>query len=309
MKKSISFKFLFIVFISGLLISSCKKDKEIVVPDNTAPYYGEVSKVTLENYINRLFIDLIGREALDAEMTVEENALRASGLSIASREKLIIKLQTDTIHIPGDSSYMYAYYNLFYELCKARVIEAASNDLILEKTAETQYDAVGDSLAGDSLNFYLTKQKVKNFLGILDCEKKYRTDSIEIKDVFAQMINNGIYDQINMNTFNFLNASFNDLLFRYPISNEFNAGYNMVEYDHPDVLFGKSGQNKGDYINILVNSEEFYEGIIRWEYKNLLAREPSTQEVFTTMQTFFNDHNVQKVQLNIMKSNEYANFK
>jgi len=309
MKKNTALKFLLLVLAFTLLFFSCKKDKDIVIADNNAPYYGEVSKVTLENYINRIFIDLIGREALKTEMATEENSLRANNLSIASREKLITKLQTDTTHIPGDSSYMYAYYNRFYELCKARVIEAASNDLILAQTHDAQYEATIDSINGDSLNFYLTKQKVHNYLEIIKCEKKYRTDSIGIKDVFARMINNGIYDQINMNTFNFLNASFNDLLFRYPISNEFNAGYNMVESDRPDILFGKSGQNKGDYINILVNSEEFYEGIIRWEYKNLLARDPSTQEVFTTMQTFFNDHNVKKIQLNIMKSNEYANFK
>ncbi len=82
-----------------------------------------------------------------------------------------------------------------------------------------------------------------------------------------------------------------------------------IWYNTPDVLFGKSAQNKGGYLQIMVNSEEFYEGIIRWTYKNLLAREPSTQEVYDLMQTFFDDHDVQKIQLHIMKSDEYANFK
>lgn len=301
--KSLSFLFLVLVLTNG-----CRKDKEIVVPGNNAPYYDGVPKVVLQNYINRLFIDLIGREALDSEMEEQEAYLRANGLSITSREQLIIKLQTDTSHIVGDSSYNYAYYNRFYELCKARVLEAASNDLISEKAGEAAYGATLDSLNGDSLLFELSKQRVNNYLRVMDCEKDYRLDSIEIKDVFARMLNNGIYDQINMNTFNFLNASFNDLFFRFPTNNEFTAGYNMVEYNTPDILFGKSAANKGEYIQILVNSKEFYEGIIRWMYKNLLAREPSTQEAYNLMQTFFDDHDVQKIQLHIMKSDEYANF-
>lgn len=290
-------------------IISCKKDKEIIVPDNTIPYYNGISKVVLQNYINRLYIDLIGREALDAEMEQEENYLRSNDLSISAREQIIIKLQTDTAHIVGDSSYMYAYYNRFYETCKARVLEAASSDIINQRMGEINYSAILDSINGDSLNFQIRKQEVIKLIKVIACEADYRNDSIEVKDIFARMLNNAIYDQINMNTFNFLNASFNDLFFRYPTNNEFNAGYNMVEYNTPDVLFGKSAQNKGDYLQLLVNSQEFYEGIIRWQYKNLLAREPSTQEAYTLMQSFFNDHDVQKVQRYIMRSDEYANFK
>lgn len=309
MNKSIPFNFLFTaLLVSFVLLSSCKKDKEIIVPGNNAPYYEGVPKVVLQNYINRLFIDLIGREALDSEMEEQENYLRSNNLSISSREQLIIKLQTDTTYIVGDSSYKYAYYNRFYELCKARVLEAASNEIIEERLGELSYSSTLDSLSGDSLRFVLGKQRITNLTKVIDCERDYRTDSIEIKDVFARMLNNDIYDQINMNTFNFLNASFNDLFFRFPTNNEFTAGYNMVEYNTADVLFGKSASHKGEFLQIIVTSDEFYEGIIRWMYKNLLAREPSTDEAYTLMQTFFNDHNVQKIQLHIMKSDEYANF-
>lgn len=299
---------LFSIFLFTLFISACKKDKEIVVPNNNAPYYDGVPKVVLQNYINRIFIDLIGREALDAEMEAEEHYLRSNNLSISSRAFLINKLQTDTSYIVGDSSYKQAYYNRFYELCKARVLEAASNGYIYEQTGQYEYAAFQDSIAGDSLLMSLAKQKINNLKQIIACEKDYLSDSIEIKDVFARMLNNAVYDQINMNTFNFLNASFNDLFFRFPTNNEFNAGFNMVEYNTADVLFGKSASNKGEYLQILVNSEEFYEGIILWMYNNLLARDPSTQEVHSLIQTFLNDHDVQKVQLKIMQSDEYANF-
>ena len=303
-------KNLFLLFLVLLAVSGCKKDPELIVySNNTAPYYGEIPKVTLDNYINRLFIDLIGREPLNTEMANEENALRANGISISSREQLITKLQLNTAYIPGDSSYKYAYYNRFYELCKARVLEAASNAVINERLGEILYAAKSDSLSGDSLNFSLQKRQAKNLSEVMDCEQDYRMDSVQIKDVFARMVNNAIYDQINMNSFNFINATFNDLFFRFPTSNEFNAAYDMVEYSKASVLMEKSGQNKGDYIQILVNSQEFYEGVIRWIYKDLLAREPSTQELYTEMLTFYKDHNIQKLQMRIMQSDEYANFK
>ena len=51
-----------LIFLIGLL--SCKKDIEII-NDNDAPYYGEIPTLLLENYVNRLYIDLLGREPLD----------------------------------------------------------------------------------------------------------------------------------------------------------------------------------------------------------------------------------------------------
>ena len=133
-------------------------------------------------------------------------------------------------------------------------------------------------------------------------------DSMEIKDVFGILLYNAVYDRINMNSFNFLRASFNDLFSRLPTQSEFDKGYDMIEYDQSEVLFGIPGQSKGDYIDILVNSKEFYEGIIRWLYQTLLAREPSTTEVFTHMSTFYLDRDVQKLQKYILRTDEYANF-
>lgn len=287
-------------------------------PDNDAPYYDKVPKVKAQNYINRIFIDLIGREPFDAEMTAEEDALRATNFSIASREVLITKLQTDSTYIPGDSSYKYAYYNRFYELCKARVLEAATNGDIMYWSTQGRLQSELDSMAGDTIAYKLFLDKVRRGVDVINSEHEYRRGTIEIKDIFARMLYNAVYDQIWMlgykvNAFNFLNASFNDLFYRYPArapagASEYEAGEKMYLEKGTAVLFGKSGQNKGDYIDILVNSDEFYECVIRWMYSNLLQREPTSVEVNTHMQTFFTTHDIQKLQLDIMKTDEYANF-
>ncbi|MCB0754704.1 MAG: hypothetical protein KDB98_03870, partial [Flavobacteriales bacterium] len=122
------------------------------------------------------------------------------------------------------------------------------------------------------------------------------------------MVNNAVYDEINMNTFNFVNASFDNLFFRFPTEQEFYAGFNMIEYNQPANILGVPGQNKDDYVDILVNSREFYEGLIVWSYQTLLAREPSTAETNALMIDLYTDHDLQKVQRAIMITDEYAHF-
>lgn len=298
--------FLFCIVLCTL--GSCKKDGEII-PDNDAPYYDGIPTVVIENYINRLFIDLIGREPLDTEMASELAALKDAELSVSARGVLINKLQTDTTFVQGDSSYKHAYYIRFYELSKARMLEGASDDQINSEFINIiSNDVYADSINGDSFNMEIGKQKIRLLEDVIAIPYDYRMGDIEIKEVCARLLNNEVYDEINMNTFNFLRASFNDLFFRFPTQSEFDKGYDMIEYESPEILFGVSGQNKGDYISIMVNSEEFYEGMIRWMYQTLLVREPTTTEVYNHMTSFYVDHDVQKVQRVILQTDEYANF-
>ena len=280
-----------------------------MMPSNTAPYYDKIPSVIVENYVNRLFIDLIGREPLHTEMAKEVNTLKGASLSVSARENLIRKLQTDTAYLPGDSSYRFAYYNRFYELCKARLLEGASDAHIQEQIGIYQFQALVDSVNGDSLGLNGSKGIINKMKAVINIQRQYRYKQIDINTVFARLLDNAVYDMINMNSFNFVRASFNDLFFRFPIQSEFDAAYFMIESDQAGLLFGISGKNKGDYIRILTQSNEFYEGIIRWTYITLLARAPSTAEVFSAMQSFRSDKDIERLMMNIIKTDEYANFK
>lgn len=290
-----------------IVLNSCKKDPKIV-PDNTAPYYAGVSTVKLENYVNRLFIDLIGREALQSELSAESAFLRSNGLTIEAREALIIKLQTDITYLQGDSSYKYAYHTRLYELNKARFLEGASLAEFLQMKGDNDYICLQDSLSGDSLSFKLHKEYSNKLARAIKAKDDFMNDSININQYYFRLIDNSIYDKINMNSFNFIRATFNDLFFRYPSSNEFNASYSMVDANNPAVLFGQSGQSKSNYLNILIQSNEFDEGMIRWLYQTFLSRQPNNKELSTDIFSFHNDKNIQKAQRNILKSDEYANF-
>ena len=88
-------KALLILSFIVLMLFSCKKD--VLIGDNDAPYYGGVPTVLVEFYVNRVFIDLIGREPFDEEMENEVAFLRSYDLSMEGRDSLIIKLQTFVI--------------------------------------------------------------------------------------------------------------------------------------------------------------------------------------------------------------------
>lgn len=293
-----------------LLSFSCKKDDNegIVYSNNNAPYYDGLPTVLVQNYVNRLFIDLIGREPLDEEMEYEVQKLKDARYGMEARDTLIRKLQDDKTFIEGDSSYKRAYHNRIYELFKVRMLEGASDADIEQERSMIYGNLVRDSLAGDWYNAEINLQKVKKLDAVLAIDYDYYSGRIEINEAFARLLDNAVYDRINMNTFNFINASFNDLFNRFPSNMEFENAYNIVEFDKPQVIFGETAANKGEFIQLLVNSKEFYEGMIRWTYGTLLVREPLPSELELGMSTFFFDHNLQNLQLFVLKTDEYANF-
>lgn len=290
-----------------IALPGCSKDVEII-EGNQAPDYQGVPTVVVRNYVNRVFIDLIGREPLDTEMDAAVADLEGSGLSLSARTALVDLLMTSTASIPGDSSYKHAYYQRQYELYKARCLEGASDAVIDQFIGIAQQSALADSLAGNTAGADAANSEVQRLLDLRACRIEYREGLITINEVFRRMVSNNVYDQINMGSFNFVNATFDNLFFRYPTTAEFTAGYDMVEHSAPAILFGSSGQSKADYVDILIASTEFHEGMVRWCYVTFLGRQPSSYEVYTHSGPFVNDKDLQKVQRNILISDEYANF-
>ena len=290
-----------------IVVASCKKDT-LVIDGNNPPVYSAIPTVLIENYINRIYIDLIGREPLDSEMLIDVQYLRDNDVSIESRDSLIYKLQFDTLYIEGDESYKLAYFHRIYDMVKVRLIEGASNGDISFYMNNHYADYEVDSVAGNLIEAQKHLLKYYRLSAIIDSELDYYNNIIDIKEMHKRMIYNSIYDQINMNTFNFVNAAFDNLLFRYPTQNEFNNSYFMIEDNQPFTIFGYSGSNKLDFTNLICDSREFYEGIIQWTYLTMLARIPTSIERDFLMNDFYITTDFQKLQRFIMTTDEYAHF-
>jgi hypothetical protein len=301
------FRFFFI-FIPVVMVVSCSKKDAIVVPNNKPKSYEDVSTVKVENYINRIYIDLLGREPLDAESFRDLELLRKGNLSIQSRQDLIMRLMTDSIFVPGDSSYRRAYYQRIYDLTKARLLEGASEEEISQPIGIAQFSLLTSRLLGDSIGVFSAMATIDRCKNVLKSRRAYQVGQIQIGDMYAYMLDNPIYDVINMNSFNFVNASFDDLFFRFPTRDEFNIGFEIIEKGKGGSLFGGYADNKYAFCQMLVKSREFSEGLIKWCYLTLVGREPTTQETVNLMDDFYKTKNLQKVQLLIMSTDEYAQF-
>lgn len=288
-------------------MNSCEKD-EIFIPDNDPIKNDYVSTLQVENYVNRIFIDLIGREPLDTEMSLEVKNLQDDDLSTEARTTLIEKLQQDETIIPGDSTYKRAYYYRFYEVAKARMIEGVENAYLQEELNNFNNALQGALALGDSADAAFYRDQIAEVNAVFNIPQDYMINSIEINEVFYRLIDNFVYDVINMQTFNFVNATFYDLFFRFPSQQEYTTAFNMIEYNNSGTILGLTGTNRGEYMDIVTTSNQFYEGLIIWAYKSLLIREPSAAEIQFHIQDFIVDKDFQKLQVQIMITNEYANF-
>ena len=301
--------FRFLIIGVFFILSSCTKETTLINEEiNAIPYYGEIPTNRVENYVNRVFIDLINREPTDVEMDLHVSNLRAAELSMGARENLIKLLHTDTTYREGDVSYKHLYYHWFYEKVKSRVLENATDAEIKHELGLIEQALLRDSLNGDTASSPFKKLEVTKLSSLLGSEEAYRNGEIGFKDMYSYMVNNKVFDILNMNTFNFINACFDYYFYRFPTQAEFNASFEIIEYNSASTILNAPASNKTEYVNALVNSKEFYNGMVSWAYYTLLQRDATSLEMSGGTLNLLLTNDFQKTQMDIMKTDEYAQF-
>lgn len=300
---------IYALFLAVLGLIGCSTDRiSEEIPNNNANPPHRVSTIKVENYVNRLFIDFLGRTPTPDELAAETDSLLDKNLSLEARSTLVTKLQFDSTFRPGDSSYQVTYYQRFYDLVKAKMVEGASDGEFYRPIGLARNRVNLGRLVGDSAMVYQGLLQMARNQDVLDCRVQYRKGTATINQVFARMLNNSVYDVINMNTFNFVNASFDNLFGRYPTQNEFDAAYEIIQNNEVRSLMGGYADNKKTYCVVLTEADEFYEGLIYWAYQSLMGRDPSTSEVNTHFQNLKETRDFQALQETIVVTDEYANF-
>jgi hypothetical protein len=290
------------------MISSCSE--ELVVIDDNTPYSTfNISDIKIENYVNRIYIDLIGREPLDDELVVAVDRVKAGGLKREIRDSLIYALMTDTTYRENEFSYKAAYIQNLYNLAKVRCLEGVGDDDIELQIGILKFGALQDSLYGNWDAYYLKQDAIRRNEAVLESLQALYDGLITYHQMYAFMIDNNVYDIINMNTFNYVRATFDQLLWRLPIEQEFDNSFNMIEYNQTAELFGSLGSDKNDYIRILTESNEMLEGMVIWCYQTLLSREPTAGEIVTLLPTYISTKDINWIFAQILVTDEYANFK
>ncbi|MEL6255889.1 MAG: hypothetical protein AAFR87_28045, partial [Bacteroidota bacterium] len=131
---------------------------------------------------------------------------------------------------------------------------------------------------------------------------------LPLSELDRRMIFNEIYDEINMGSFNYVNATFDDLFFRFPTEAEFEAGFEVIEYNRSRIVLGVNCQSKREYAEVLTNSREFHEACIEADFLSFLGRTASQEEILELLPILYVEQDYEQVQRIIMKTKDYAGF-
>jgi len=274
---------------SILIISSCTKIEDVIVGDNTLPLDNTIDNTIIETYINKLYISTIGREPIETEFTTDFAILREADISQESRE-LVIEGILNKDEYTG---------NLFKLECEHLLLGLDTADInqnihVLNVLIST---AQGLELIylEDALERMLKLQEVLPGLG---------NGTISNMEMHKRMVNNNFYDEINMGTENFVVSMFQSFMQRYPTLSELENGKLMVNDNNASVFF-VPGNGKEDFINIFIESDEYYAGQTNILFNRYLFRDPTSEESVNYSLDYITSQDYKLLQRRILSTNEF----
>lgn len=273
-----------------LILLSCNKQKEVLVPDNTLPPDGTISNIVVESYVNRAYISLLGRKAEPDEFESAEVVLRADNLSQANREAFL-----------GTLIGTNEYYDNLFEVGRALYLNSIDtvdiqdqiflfNLLLQDPQYQDIYPVLNDEISRMQL--------------VLDIPTDLKNGSIDEVEMHNRLIYNYVYDQINMGTQNFVISMFQNFLFRYPTGEEL-ANSELMVNGFPSQIFLESGRSKLDFMRIFFESGDYYEGQVRDVFSRYLFREPDTEEMETLSNQYEDTGNYEDLLETVLSTDEY----
>ncbi|HRH02843.1 MAG TPA: hypothetical protein PLN13_10905 [Bacteroidia bacterium] len=279
------------LLIGCMAFLSCKKTEEVIIPNNTSPTDHTISELTKKNYINKVYISVLGREPSTAELNTDLAVLNSGNFSSNSRAVFLDAV----LNKQG-----YSFRNWII----------ASNELLnATDTSEIRmYIAIYTSL--------LSNTSFQNLWPVIEIEihklqlmynvpGALQADSLDIIGMHKRCVFNYFYDQINMGTSNFVTATFQNFLNRYPTDAELENAINMVDGFNAS-LFLETGNSKSDFITIFFNSDNYFEGQVRALFIRYLFRAPNSAEMTDLSLKYKADKNYKLLQKRILLLDEYV---
>jgi len=294
-------KYLSLLVLIPILFYSCKKEitqeihKNIVVEGNQVPDYSGVSTLQVENYINKLYIDLIGEEPTEQELDQKVALLKNNNLALESREIIIDEL------LASDK-----YYKQLFRQTSAVYLNGILKEEISNQIVSFAYIRTQLLINGDTLSAFIFDYEIGLLTELFKADQDLKDGVITRNDFYGRFCLNYFFDQINMGSENFVKATFENMLGRFPTESELSNGENMANGIGGQLLL-HSGNSKPDLVQIVSNSQEFYNHWVDFNYSALLGRSSTSEELEAAFILLAND-DFSGVLINILKSDEYAGF-
>ena len=282
---------LILASVAILLVVSCKKEEIILVPGNQAPPDHTVENITIESYINRVYISLLGRKPIQAEFDAAFTPLRSSDLSKDSRRVFIDNLTSTS-----------PYQNRLFDVGRSLYLNSIDTTSIREQRdlfnlllTQPPYQSIWPQIT-------IERDRLNEILAI---PADFATGTLTMSEMHRRLVHNYIYDQINMGTQNFVVSMFENFLFRYPTSAELAEGTAMVD-GFTSTFFLQQGQNKVDFIDIFLASGAYFEGQVRDIFLRTHFREPTAEEVSILAVEYANSKDYEGLMREVLSTDEFA---
>jgi len=284
----------YLLFLLLLGLFSCTQENLepniIRVPDNTPPPDPTVSRVVKENYVNKLYITLLGRKVSELEMQGALQLLDENASSIEGRKNLISLIQSDP-----------DYYHKQFDFMRINLLNN------LDTTEITQQLRIINLLYDDpqyeSLRELLEYEKGR-LIALRQAPRAFAQKNIDRILLHRRCVDNLFYDEINMGTQNFILSMFEFFLGRNPTTAEEIAAIEMVDGSEA-VLFGEIGDNKEEFLDIFFGSDNYFEGEVIAIYQNFLYRDPNTLEMSEGTQSYRLSEDYDLLIREILSTDEY----
>jgi hypothetical protein len=293
-KNFFSYVLLLFAVVSVFSFSSCKKYEEENVPNNTAPPDQTIDAVTIENYLNKVYISTLGREPDSLEKSFAVTLLTSNNLSINSRNQFL-----DSVFVKEE------FKDKFYERTRIDLLQGLDTAEITVQIFLIQFVVI-PSITGtpDSIFIPTYQMELNRLYELREIPDSLHAGVISYRDVHRRCVDNSFYDEINMGAFNFVVSMFQHFLNRYPTSQEVDGGVNMVN-GISSIIFLTAGQSKNDFLDIFFDSRDYYEGQVGALYRLYLFRDPTTIEMNNGTLLYMNSGNYIQLQKSILSLNEY----
>ncbi|MGB3948404.1 MAG: hypothetical protein WBM13_10490 [Bacteroidia bacterium] len=285
-------KLIIALFVIGTAIISCKKEAELVeIPGNQAPPDNTISTVVKENYVNKVYISVLGREPNSSEFASGLSLINQTNLSIADREAFLNEVFAKP-----------EYNQKLYEIASIKLLNTFDTAAITEQIAIYQFLLTDSAYVSV---FDLLNQEIVRLNALKNIPADLNNGTLTTIGLHRRLINNYFYDQINMGTENFVVSTFQHFMDRYPTDNELQQGKNMVDGLN-SIIFLQQGTTKDDYMDIFLNTDNYFESQVRELYVRYLFRQPSSAEMTQLGASYKTSLNYKALQKSILSSDEYV---
>ncbi len=219
--------------------------------------------VVLDKYIKKYAITLTGKSIIEgAELLIIDSIINTDNDFQTKRTEIIDCLQNSNLNR------LHVFYELNQEYLEGISLEYFYREL---KDAFFLYSTRKNSIYYDYFD--------KNYSSFLKIYENINGGNrLTIREFQKLIVDNYVYDQINMGDNNFVISTFQHFIGRKPTKFELEQSLNIINYQS-GILFNKIGSSKEDYLNILLGNKEYWQYQVIFWFRKIFHKDPTEEEI------------------------------